>query len=165
MSIAATLKQAGIFHGLTPEQLELIAAIAQEREYHTGDLLFEENSTSDELYIIGRGEVDLQINPMLAGEDEDIGPITIATLRHGQSFGEVALVDQGARTASVRCARYDTCLVVIPRDKLMQLCDEHPQLGYRLMRNLAVDLAAKLRDTDMRFREQLFWTFDNLSRS
>ena len=165
MSITTILKQAGIFRDLTPEQLELIAAIAQEREYHTGDLLFEENSTSDELYIIGRGEVDLQINPALVGEDEVIGPITIATLRRGQSFGEIALVDQGVRTASVRCARYDTCLVIIPRDKLMQLCEAHPQLGYRLMRNLAVDLAAKLRDTDMRFREQLFWTLGNLSRS
>jgi hypothetical protein len=40
----------------------------------------------------------------------------------------------------------------------MLLCDTYPQLGYRLMRNLAADLAMKIRNTDLRVREQLYWS-------
>jgi CRP-like cAMP-binding protein len=90
--------------------------------------------------------------------DRQKGPQTIATLRRGQSFGEVALVDQGLRSASARCAQHNTRLLVIPRAKLMLLCDTYPQLGYRLMRNLAADLAMKIRNTDLQVREHLTWT-------
>jgi CRP-like cAMP-binding protein len=86
-----------------------------------------------------------------------MGPVTIATLRRGQSFGEVALVDQGLRSATARCAQHNTHLLLIPREKLMTLCDTYPQLGYRLMRNLAADLALKIRNTDLRIREELLY--------
>ncbi len=46
---------------------------------------------------------------------------------------------------------------IIPRDKLIMLCDTYPQLGYRLMYNLAADLAMKIRNTDLRIREQLLY--------
>lgn len=39
----------------------------------------------------------------------------------------------------------------------MVLCDTYPQLGYRLMRNLSADLALKIRNTDMRIREELLY--------
>jgi CRP-like cAMP-binding protein len=82
---------------------------------------------------------------------------TIATLRRGQSFGEVALVDEGLRSASACASQKDTRLLIIPRDKLIMLCDTYPQLGYRLMYNLAADLAMKMRNTDLRIREQLLY--------
>ena len=40
----------------------------------------------------------------------------------------------------------------------MLLCDTYPPLGYRLMRNLAADLAMKIRNTDLQVREKLYWT-------
>jgi CRP-like cAMP-binding protein len=159
MSFATVLKQADIFYELTPTQLELVASLCEERRLNTGDLLFEENTPSDELYIIAQGEVEIQVDPSMVADDnsEPMRPVTIATLRRGQSFGEVALVDQGLRSASARCAQHNTHLLVIPRDKLMTLCDTYPQLGYRLMRNLAADLALKIRNTDMRIREELLY--------
>jgi CRP-like cAMP-binding protein len=159
MSFATLLKQADIFYELTPTQLELVGSLCQERRCKAGDIIFEENAASDELYIIAQGEVDIQIDPSLVGGEEakHIGPVTIATLRRGQSFGEVALVDQGLRSASARCAANNTQLLVVPRDKLILLCDTYPQLGYRLMRNLAADLALKIRSTDLRIREELLY--------
>ena len=47
--------------------------------------------------------------------------------------------------------------MVIPRDRLIKLCDNYPELGYALMRNIAADLAFKLRNTDLAIREQLLW--------
>lgn len=159
MAFTNILKQADIFFELTPTQLELVASLCEEQRLNTGDLIFEENSPSDELYIIAQGEVEIQVDPSLVGDESvrRIGPVTIATLRRGQSFGEVALVDQGLRSAAARCAQHNTQVLIIPRGKLMTLCDTYPQLGYRLMRNLAADLALKIRNTDMRIREELLY--------
>jgi CRP-like cAMP-binding protein len=157
MSTTIILKQADIFAELTATQIELIASICTSQMYRRNDIIFEENSASDELYLIVNGEIDIQIDPALIGGDPADGPQTIATLGRGQSFGEVALVDQGVRSASARCAQQDTELIVIPRDKLMLLCDTYPQLGYRLMRNLAADLSMKIRNTDLLMREQIIW--------
>ena len=159
MAFTNILKQADIFVELTPTQLELVGSLCEERRLNTGDLIFEENTPSDELYIIAQGEVEIQVDPSMVADTSarTIGPVTIATLRRGQSFGEVALVDQGLRSATARCAQHGTQLLIIPRDKLMTLCDTYPQLGYRLMRNLAADLALKIRNTDMRIREELLY--------
>ncbi len=158
MTINLTLKMADIFFELTQTQLDLIAAISSEKTYQPGDIIFEENSPSSELYIIDDGEVEIQVDPDLVGKEAGREPQTIARLRRGQSFGEVALVDEGVRSARARCAYENTRLVIIPREKLMRLCDTDPSMGYRLMRNLAADLAMKIRNTDLQMREYLTWT-------
>jgi CRP-like cAMP-binding protein len=158
MTIVTVLRQADIFYELTNTQLELVGSICSERHYQAGDNVFEENSPGDELYVIAAGEVEIQLSPKLLGKENAGDPQTIATLRRGQSFGEVSLVDEGLRSAGARCSEQDTRLIVIPRDKLMLLCDTYPQLGYRLMRNLAQDLAMKIRHTDLQVREHLTWT-------
>ncbi len=125
-----------------------------------GQSVFEENGPSNDMYVIARGEVEIQVDPGLVGQvppGTALAPATIATLRPGQIFGEIALVDQGLRSATARVTAPDTQLVVIPREQLMALCDTYPQLGYRLMRNLAADLALKIRSTDLEIRAQLLW--------
>lgn len=159
LSVVNFLKQCDIFYQFTPTQLELVANLCQEVTYQKDDLIFKENSGSKELYIIIQGEVDIVVDPSLVGTTDDgIESKTIATMRRGQSFGEVALVDEGLRSASACAAQKDTRLLIIPRDKLVMLCDTYPQLGYRLMYNLAADLAMKIRNTDLRIREQLLYT-------
>ncbi|MGJ3241010.1 MAG: Crp/Fnr family transcriptional regulator [Anaerolineae bacterium] len=158
MSVASMLSQADIFDELTSTQLELISSICDERQYQAGDVIFEENTVGSEMYIIASGEVEIQVDPALIGSENDQGSFTIATFRRGQVFGEVALVDEGLRSASAHCSQNNTHLVVIPRERLMLLCDQYPTLGYKLMRNLAADLAMKIRHTDLQVREQLTWT-------
>jgi CRP-like cAMP-binding protein len=157
-AIVNFLKQCDIFYQFTPTQLELVANICQEATYQKDDLIFKENSDSKELYVIVQGEVDIVVDPSLVGTLEDgVENRVIATMRRGQSFGEVALVDEGLRSASACASQKDTRLLIIPRDKLIMLCDTYPQLGYRLMYNLAADLAMKIRNTDLRIREQLLY--------
>jgi CRP/FNR family cyclic AMP-dependent transcriptional regulator len=150
------LKQSDIFYQLTPTQLELVANLCQELTFNAGDIVFQENSSSKELYVIAQGEVDILINRSGTGDLEK-KETAVARLRRGQSFGEVALVDEGLRSASARAAQKETRLLVIQRDKLIMLCETYPQLGYRLMYNLAADLAMKIRNTDLRIREQLLY--------
>ena len=153
----AILSQADIFYKLTESQLEWVAALCQERTFQSGELIFAEGEMCDELYIIAQGEVDIQINPGLVSShpDRNNHPVSVNTMRRGQSFGEIAMVDHGMRSASAWAAKPDTRLLIIPRKELEILCEQHPQLGYRLMRNLAADLAMKMRSTDLRMREKL----------
>lgn len=154
------LQQIDIFFEFDPEQLGRVAALCEEKRFGVGDLVFEENSASDELYVIAAGEVDILVDPSLVGDRAGSAsrPTTIATLRRGQCFGEVALVDQGLRSASARSASHETRLLVIPRQSLMELCERDPALGFRLMRNLAADLATKIRNTDLKIREELLYS-------
>jgi CRP-like cAMP-binding protein len=156
-SLVNFLKQSDIFYQFTPTQLELVANLCQEAMFNAGDVIFRENSASTELYIIAQGEVDILINPSVADDALQNNDAPVARLRRGQSFGEVALVDEGLRSASARASQKDTRLLVIPRDKLIMLCETYPQLGYRLMYNFAADLAMKMRNTDLRIREQLLY--------
>lgn len=157
-AIVNFLKQSDIFYQFTPTQLELVANLCQEAAYQKNDLIFRENSGSKELYVIVQGEVDIFVDPSLVSStDSGSENEVIATLRRGQSFGEVALVDEGLRSASAGAAIDDTRLLIIPRDKLIMLCDTYPQLGYRLMYNLAADLAMKIRNTDLKIREKLLY--------
>ena len=159
MSHAPLLEEIDIFADLDMQRLRRIAAISTERRYGAGDIIFHENTDSDELYIILEGEVEIQVDPYMLGisADESPGPTTIATLRRGQSFGEVALVDQGLRSAAARCAVAGTRLLVIARDDLVRMCRDDSEMGYILMRNVASDLALKIRQTDLMVREQLLW--------
>jgi len=154
------LRQADIFYGLTDPQLTMVASLCSEITPKAGETIFEENSAGDELYVIANGEVDILVNPALVQSTTTEQPsrlVTIATLRRGQTFGEVALVDQGLRSASAHCISKKTQLLVISRDRLVNLCDSYPDLGYCLMRNIAADLAFKIRGTDLMVRERLLW--------
>ena len=151
------LRQVDIFQDLSKSQLERIEQICKERVCQIGALIFEENTASDELYIIADGMVDILVDPSILGTSSQAGPTTLTTLRRGQIFGEVALVDQGLRSASARCAANNTKLLVINRDDLIALCDQDFQMGYVLMRNIAADLSFKIRSTDLMVREQLLW--------
>src|SRR5512137_890948 len=115
MPLATLLKQIDIFCDLSPAQLKMIADLCEERRCQAGETIFEENSSGSELYIIAQGEVEIKINPALISPEgaTAVALETIATLRRGQSFGEIALVDQGLRTATAVCVA-ETQLLVLP---------------------------------------------------
>ena len=158
-SIINFLKQSDIFYQFSATQLELVANLCNEVVLQEGEVIFRENSEGKELYVIAQGEVDILLTPALVGGPASNGQkeTSIATLRRGQSFGEIALVDEGLRSATARVTQKDTRLLIISRDKIIMLCETYPQLGYRLMNNLAADLAMKIRNTDLRVREQLLY--------
>ena len=152
------LKQADIFYQFTPTQLEMVANLCEERTYAMGEIILEEGASSKELYVIAHGEVEIQVNPaVVGGPESQSAMVTIATLRRGQSFGEIALVDEGLRSATVRAAQKNTRLLILERARVMLLCETYPQLGYRLMYNLVADLALKIRNADLRIRETLIY--------
>ena len=155
--LLAYLKQSDVFYQFTHTQLELVVNVCQEKVFSIGEIIFEENSNSKQLYIIAQGEVEILIDSGIVNPHEKTEKISIATLRRGQSFGEIALVDEGLRSATALAKAKSTHLIVIPREKLIMLCEAYPQLGYRMMYNLAADLAMKMRNTDLKVREKVLY--------
>jgi CRP-like cAMP-binding protein len=150
MSDRESLCRSELLAGLTSEQIEQIAALGREAVYELGDVIVCEGEASDEVYIVCQGMVEVLLTK---------GPIpcpsgsphmkSVAELGPGQSFGEMALVDRGARSATVRCLEDGTSLHVIPGSELLALCDRDPRVGYVLMRNVASDLSFKLRHRNL----------------
>ncbi len=150
------LEQVDIFVDLSSAQLDMIEENCEEKSFNKGEVIFEENSPSREFYIITDGEVDIQIDPDTIGDGSDqYQPTTIAKLRRGQSFGEVAIVDPGVRSASAKCATETCRLLSIDRDRFLDLLEADYQMGYIVMRNFAADLSLKIRQTNMMARESL----------
>jgi CRP-like cAMP-binding protein len=157
MSFLHTLRDADVFYGLEPEHLARIEAICTEMTLPKGTLVFAENSPGDEMYVVTSGAVEIQVDPAMLGSEIDTRPTTIATMRKGQVFGEIVLVDQGLRSAAAKVAEEGTHLLSIKRADLLSLCEQDYELGYLLMRNIAEDMAFKIRGTDLMVREQLLW--------
>ena len=157
MTNVYVLEQIDIFVDLSTDQLKLIDAITEEQTYKQGEVIFEENSPSREFCIILDGEVEIQVDPDTIGDsrEDNYQPTTIAVLRRGQSFGEVAIVDPGVRSASAKCGSESCKLLVISRDKFLDLLEDDFKMGYIVMRNFAADLALKIRQTNMMVRESL----------
>lgn len=155
-SIRTILATTEIFDNFSDSQLTLVAALCTPVTYNQGHVLLSEYDQSDEMYIIGRGGVEVLVNPgtvAAAGAAATSEPVVLTELRQGQVVGEVALVDQGVRSATIRVSRDDTMLLRLRRDQLMRLCETYPVLGYKLMRNLATELATKIRNTDWLVRQ------------
>jgi CRP/FNR family cyclic AMP-dependent transcriptional regulator len=153
MSITELLQHSELFLELTPEQVERIAALGQEVTYDAGDIIISEGAPSHEIYIICNGMVEVEV---AKGAVQDIPGApqlsSIVRLGQGQVFGEMALVDSGARSATVRCAKDGTTLYVIPHRDFWDLCEGDHHIGFIVMRNIAADLSFKLRHRNLQER-------------
>jgi CRP-like cAMP-binding protein len=144
--IAELLKHSDLFTGLPDDKIPQLVSAGQVRSYNSGEVIIAEGDPSGELYLIQEGMVEVLI-PGVAVPDFPGTPEMTAVVRlgRGQIFGEMALVDRGARSATVRCVQDDTSIFVIGRDAFGQLCESDYHIGYVVMRNLARDLSFKLR--------------------
>jgi CRP/FNR family transcriptional regulator, cyclic AMP receptor protein len=147
MTDAAFLRKLDLFNGLTASELAALAAVCRETTMNAGEVVLQQDRTSDELYVIVEGEVEILVGSRSCSDQE--GSQTLSRLGAGQVFGEIALVDQGPRSATVRCAADGTRLLAVPRPDFVQLCEQNNHLGYIVMRNVAADLAFKMRTRNL----------------
>ena len=153
MSVTELLQQSELFSGLAPEQVEKIVALGREVVYDAGDVIIHEDEPSNDVYIVCSGMVEVEVT---RGAIPDVpGPprlTPVARLGAGQVVGEIALVDRGARSATVRCVQDGTALYVIARPAFWELCNSDHHIGYVVMRNIAADLSFKLRHRNLKMR-------------
>ena len=124
------LKRVPLFAGLPERDLERVADRFQERSFAEGATVVEEGATGTSFFVIAEGNAEVSVAGDLKG-----------TLRPGDYFGEMAVVDEGVRAASVIAATDLRCYFLTPWD-FRPLVEEHPQLAWKLLQNLARRLRA-----------------------
>jgi len=144
MSIVPLLTKVDILNGLSESQLEKVAKLCREKTCNADDIIFRENDTSSELYLIQDGLVEITRSVPEPGTEK-----SIVTLGKGQIFGEMALVDEGPRSASAHCIADGTRLWVAKRADFISLCEKDTSIGFIVMRNVAADLSFKLRHSHL----------------
>ncbi|TAK11545.1 MAG: cyclic nucleotide-binding domain-containing protein [Anaerolineae bacterium] len=140
MSIKEILKGIEMFDGLTDSDLESVAAVCRPRQFQEGDVVAEQHSPGVEMFIIEDGFVEVVVD-----NSDDAARKVIVNLGSGQTVGEMSLVDQGPRSATVRAISSPTVVQVVSQADFERLCDENSRIGYVVMRNIAADLSFRLR--------------------
>jgi CRP/FNR family cyclic AMP-dependent transcriptional regulator len=123
---AAVLAQLEIFEHLQQDDRERLAAVVDEVALSAGSVLFHAGEPGDSLFIVRSGEIELYIKDT-AGQK-----IVLTVAREGEMFGELALLDRGARTATA-VALADSQLLVLDRDDLLLLFQSTPAAAVRLL--------------------------------
>ena len=136
------LKRIEMFIGLSDEMLDKVAEFCRPKTFSANSTIIERNSPADNFYLIREGTVEIITAP--DGENRQASDPVVVTLGTGQSFGEMSLVDSGTRSATVK-ATTDTTLYEVDSERFRELCEMDTDLGYQVMRNIAVDLSFKLR--------------------
>jgi CRP-like cAMP-binding protein len=140
MELLDLLKGVELFHGLNDQELAEVVEIFEPVAYDRGDLIAEQGKPGDSLYLVASGFVEVAIE-----ESAGRSPKILVNLGEGQIFGEMALVDQGTRSATVRAISDMTSLHTVKRGDFEALCQRNTRIGYIVMRNIAADLSFKLR--------------------
>ena len=125
--------------GLAGHLLQDIEAASRREVYAAGaSILVSGESGDDRIFFIESGQVSVLL-PLADGMHQ-----RIATLGPGMVFGEMVLLGNGARSASVYADVEVQCRIVKAGD-LERISDRDPQLKITLLENLARDLAGRLR--------------------
>jgi len=119
------LRRIPLFGDLDPAELQKIAVLFHERDFTPGTTIIEEGACGSGFYVIEAGQAQVRIQ----GEPE-------GTLQAGDYFGEIALIDDGPRMATVTAAtRLDTWALA-PAD-FRALVESRGMIGWKLLRGMA----------------------------
>ena len=121
---AAALAGVPLFAGISPASMARLAAVAGEQDFGPGQFIVRQGQVGSGLYAILSGSVKV-----LRGADE------LARLGPGEFFGELAVIDQQPRNASVQAAEPTACLALASWD-LLALLETDSQLALNMIKTL-----------------------------
>ncbi len=117
-----------LFPALSPEDLAILARCGVIKSYSRNTLLFQEGQPSADLYIVVTGQVKVFVGESQGKE------VTLSLEGPGRYFGELGLVDDAPRSASVMTTE-PSQFVVVSKADFQRCLAAHPELGIKLMRS------------------------------
>jgi len=129
------------FAQLTVRELRQIAAIVHRREYQSGEFIFYQGDPGLGMYVVEEGTVAIVLLDDKKQQKE------LTQLGEGDFFGEIALLDEGPRSACA-IARSDCKMIGFFRPDLFEVIRKYPQLGLKVLLKLAEMVGERLRATD-----------------
>jgi SulP family sulfate permease len=131
-----------VFRGLSPEQLQIVQNCVQPVLFRRGEIIFQEGEVGDGIYFILSGYVSV-----FTGSRDH----RLATFAEGMFFGEMSILEDKPRSATVR-AETDTRLLFISKDNFQQLTESDPSIIAHILQRLSRDLSHRLRMTTAEVR-------------
>jgi CRP/FNR family transcriptional regulator, cyclic AMP receptor protein len=133
----AFLRRVPLFTGLTESQLEILASGTVRRNYPKGRTIVAEGEPSQSLYILLSGRAKVQRS------DSEGKEVILAVLMSGEFFGEMSLIDDAPRSASV--ITLESCdFLAINKENFKAMLSQNAELGLAVMRGLV----KRLREAD-----------------
>jgi CRP-like cAMP-binding protein len=123
------LRQIPLFANIDPAKLKLMAFASERLTFQGGHSLFRQGDPGDAAYIIVEGTADILV-------DTPSGPITVATLAKNDIVGEIAILCDVPRTATVT-AMGELVTLKITKDLFFRMVTDFPEMGVEIMRVLA----------------------------
>ena len=140
------LAKMDIFEGLDANELTLLQSVLREASFSTGAMIVREGDPADSLFLLASGLVSVCLR---LGDGKRRK--RLSTIAAGMAFGELALLDGGARSADVVADEPSVCYV-LPIAKLDELAAFHPELRSKLLFNIGRELSSRLRRADAEIR-------------
>lgn len=131
--VADALARARLFAGLEPSTLDRLVGELRRRRFRHGEVIFHLGDPGDALFLIVSGAVKISL------PTEEGGEAILATLRAGDVFGELALLDGAPRSASAVAMVPTECLV-LSRARFEELVEGVPAIRAALFRTLAAEI-------------------------
>jgi len=135
---ALSLSRVPLFKRLTPDELEQLAQGVDQVNFKADETVFNEQDKGDALYVVDSGSVRIWVL------DEDVKPVTLTELKPGEFFGELAVLDRGARSTNAT-ATVDTELHRLSSDDFEQFLLKHPDVAI----DVICEIGARMRQTNM----------------
>lgn len=145
----AALDYSGLAQGMSRQDQEALAALCGTIELEADEILLDEGTESEQLYVIVSGSIEVRF--FLAAEESFQ---EICRLRQGAVVGEMAMLEDDVHSARTVALEKTTVLVFSNRELQIYL-QQHPSIGYQFMFNLGRLLSRRLRFTNLAIRHQL----------
>ena len=136
------LSQFGMFQGLPESLLQEIADISTEVSAAKGDFVFREGEKADKLHFLLSSSIALRVK--LTSRPESVTVSFVSS--PFQSFGWSGVVPPYHYTSSAECDE-DSQLLIIPSAPFMKLLENHPESGFKIMQQITVIIADRLRNS------------------
>lgn len=127
--LAGMMRKVEFFTPLTVGQLEKVLPAVLLYEFDAGETVFKQGEPGDAFYIVYQGKVDVSIKSGFMGWSSK----KIASLGAGVFFGEIALISDVPRNASVRCAEKSLLFTLVAKDFAFILA-ENPEAAAEMGR-------------------------------
>ena len=137
-----------IFADLDDTELDMISDHLHVSRFDAGAIVFSEGDPGDEVCFVVDGTLDV-----LKMHNGEIGK-KIAVKAPGGSIGEMAVIGDCSRTATVKACP-DATLLTLSRNRFDQICVDYPAVGVKVLRAIARMLSHHLRDTSQELLEVL----------
>jgi CRP/FNR family transcriptional regulator, cyclic AMP receptor protein len=132
-----------LFRALASQELTDMSKFIEIASVKKDKTLFEEGAAGDSVCFVIDGRLDVY-KKTFTGND-----FIINTLSRGQSFGDMSLLENTARSATVK-AGSETTYVTLSRDNFERILEEYPRIGNKILKGLCILLSKKIRTTTSR---------------